>query len=77
MHLIVAAKYVRDYQIEVEFDNKKKGIIDLKDIINNDKRPIFQELRDKNKFCQIAVKMDTVVWKNGLDLSPEFLYQLL
>ncbi len=71
------AKYAGDYKIEIVFDDKKSGIIDLEKIIFSDKRPIFKELQDKKKFSQIKVALDTVVWKNGLDLAPEFLYKLL
>ena len=74
---VIEAKYIRDYQIEILFNDHIKGIVDLKNIIKNDHRPIFQELKDKKKFSQITVSMDTIVWKNGLDLAPEFLHKLL
>jgi hypothetical protein len=77
MHYVTHAKHVEDFKIEVVFDDKKQGIVDLKETIYNDTRPIFQELRDINKFRQTEVNMDTIVWKNGLDLSPEFLYKML
>jgi hypothetical protein len=74
---VIQAKYIKDYQIEILFDNKAGGIVDLKNIIENDHRPIFQELMDQKKFSRIKVDMDTVVWENGLDLAPEFLHELL
>jgi hypothetical protein len=77
IHYVIKAKYVKDYKIEITFEDKKTGIVDLKETIFNDKRPIFQELKDKNKFSQIKVAMDSIVWQNGLDLSPEFLYKMI
>lgn len=77
MHYITKAKYIKDYKIEITFEDNKTGIVDLEKIILNDTRPIFQELKDKNKFSQIKVAMDTITWKNGLDLAPEFLYKML
>lgn len=77
MHYVTQAKYISDYKIEVVFEDKKSGIIDLEKIIFSDKRAIFKELQDKKKFSQIKVDLDTVTWKNGLDLAPEFLYKLL
>jgi hypothetical protein len=74
---VIEAKYIKDYQIEVSFNDNLKGIVDLRNIIENDHRAIFQELRNKSKFSQIKVDMDTVVWENGLDLAPEFLHELL
>ena len=74
---ITKAIYCQDYKIDLRFNNGKGGIIDLRDTILQDKRPIFQELRDFERFKQFKVDMDTVVWENGLDLAPEFLYALL
>ena len=77
IHYVIKAKYVKDYKIEITFEDKKTGIVDLKETIFNDKRPIFQELKDKNKFSQIKVAMDSIAWQNGLDLSLEFLYKMI
>ena len=77
MHYVTEAKYISDYKIEVMFEDNKRGVIDLESTIKNDSRLIFQELQDKQKFSQIRVDMDTVVWTNGLDLAPEFLRDLL
>lgn len=77
MHQVTSAKYIADYKIEVTFSDNKNGILDLRDVILKDHRPIFQELKDKTKFSQIRVDMDTIIWKNGLDLAPEFLYKML
>ena len=74
---IVKAKYVEDYKIHVRFNNDESGIIDLKETICRDKRPIFKELIDTNKFRQFKVDFDTIVWENGLDLAPEYLYDFL
>ena len=71
------AEYIEDYKIQVTFSNGDGGIIDLKEVIHNDKRPVFRELIDTNRFRQFKVEHDTIVWKNGLDLAPEFLYSVL
>ena len=42
-----------------------------------DHRKIFQELKDLNKFKKFKIEFDTLSWENGLDLAPEFLYDLL
>ncbi len=77
MHYVTCAKHIEDFKIEVTFEDNKSGIIDLEKIIHSDARPIFQQLRDINKFREMRVDMDTIVWKNGLDLAPEFLYKML
>ena len=74
---IKEAEYIEDYKIHVTFNTDESGIIDLKEVIFNDKRPVFRELVDNTKFRQFEVDFDTIVWKNGLDLAPEFLYDFL
>jgi len=74
---IKEAKYVEDYKIHVTFNNGESGVIDLKEVIYNDKRSLFRELVDIMKFRQFEVDFDTIVWGNGLDLAPEFLYDFL
>ena len=74
---IKEADYIEDYKIHVTFNNGDSGIIDLKEVICNDKRPVFRELIDIAEFRQFKVNFDTIVWKNGLDLAPEFLHNFL
>ena len=74
MVYVVEAKYIQDYKIQVRFNDQKEGIVDLKEIITQDPRAVFHELTDLNLFKNFRVDMDTVVWENGLDLAPEFLY---
>lgn len=70
---VIEARYVSDYKIHIVFSDKTEGIVDLQDIIQ-DHRPLFKELADIKKFKKFKVDLDTVVWENGLDLAPEFLY---
>jgi hypothetical protein len=77
MNYVIDASYVKDYQIHLVFNDKKSGIIDLQKIIQSDHRPIFKELINLEKFKKFKVDMDTIVWRNGLDLAPEFLHDLL
>ena len=74
---IIKAEYVAYYKIRVTFNNDESGVIDLEEAICHDKRPIFAELIDTNKFRQFKVDFDTIVWENGLDLAPEYLYDFL
>jgi hypothetical protein len=76
MERVIKAKYIKDYIIELTFGNKTKAMVNLRDVICNDHRVIFQELTNKAKFKKFKVAMNTVVWDNGLDLAPEFLYNL-
>ena len=71
---VTDAKALPDFCLWLRFSDNTEGEIDLKDFIASDERPIVAALRDQTAFSAIRVEMDTVVWANGFDLAPEFLY---
>ena len=70
---VVDATYVDGYRIEVSFNDGRKGVADLSEALHG---PAFESLRDEAQFRQFAVdrELDTLVWANGADLAPEYLY---
>jgi len=73
---VKSAKYYQGHQVDVEFNNGCRYLIDLKDHIFNDHRKIFYPLRDKNFFKDFSLKYNTLCWKNEADFAPEFLLSL-
>ena len=71
---VTDAKALPDYRLWVRFSDNTEGEVDLKDFIAADARPIVAALGNQSAFSAIRVEMDTVVWANGFDLAPEFLY---
>lgn len=70
---IVNANYQDDYKILLQFNDKKEGVVDLKDFILNGKIKPFKELQDIEKFKSFQVNY-TLKWHDDLDLAPEYLY---
>ena len=70
---VINAKYINDYRVEVSFSDGKIGTVDLKDSLQG---PIFTPLKDKSVFSQLRMdqELDTIVWPNGADFAPEYLY---
>ena len=70
---VVKAKYVDGYRIEVSFNDGRTGIADLKDALHG---PVFESLKDESNFKRFVVdeELDTLVWENGADLAPEYIY---
>ncbi|MBL0702084.1 MAG: DUF2442 domain-containing protein [Desulfosarcina sp.] len=70
---VVNAKYLENYKIEVSFNNGRKGVADLSDAL---KGSVFGPLRNKLKFSSFTVdeELETIVWPNGADLAPEYIY---
>ena len=73
---VVAAQYVSGYVIRLKFRDGTAGEIDLAAELNG---PVFESLRDVETFKRFTVhpEFHTLVWPNGADLAPEFLYQNL
>jgi len=71
---VTTAKYAGGHRVLVEFNDGRAGIVDLREAILNDPRAIFRPLRNPDYFKRFKVDMDTLVWDNGADFAPEFLY---
>jgi hypothetical protein len=67
------ARYVRDYVIWLRFNDGAEGEIDLSNELEGE---VFGPLKDIEVFRAFRVDPDleTIVWDNGADLAPEFLY---
>ena len=74
--IIDAEKANGTYEILIKFNDGKNTIVDLKNTIENDHRPIIRDLLDVNIFNSFTVAHDTVCWKNGVDFAPEYLYKI-
>lgn len=73
LEVVTAVQVVRPYILDVTFADGLHGRVDVEPVLHG---PIFEPLRDHRLFAQAAVDsvVGTVVWPNGADLSPEFLY---
>ena len=67
------AKYLHDYVLWLRFNDGAEGVVDLKDDLYGE---VFEPLKDIERFKSFKVDPDleTIVWDNGADLAPEFLY---
>ena len=72
---ITAANYLKDFKVSVTFNSGESYIIDLKDELTGE---IFAPLKDLQIFSAVKFEpeLDTIVWGNGADFAPEFLYEL-
>jgi len=72
--IVVEVKVIRPYIIEVAFEDGTRRRLDLEAELWGE---MFEPLRDPELFAQAKVdpELETVVWPNGADLAPEFLYE--
>ena len=76
MLAIQKAEYIRDYKIQLAFNNGETGIANLKQTLKKDSRTLFIELQNIDNFQRFSLQHDTIAWPNGLDLAPEYLFYL-
>ncbi len=75
MRYITDAKYVSGFCFEIEFNDGISKKVNLKNYLDGE---IFQPLRNIEYFKtgKFNAELDTLVWENGADFSPEFLYEI-
>ena len=73
---VIEAKYVRNYVIHIRFSDGAEGDIDLTKELEGE---IFEPLKNISFFKRFRVdpELHTIVWPNGADFAPEFLYEKL
>lgn len=71
---VTAVRHLREYVLWLRFNDGREGEVDLRDELDG---PVFEPLRDLTLFEQVSVhpELRTIVWPNGADFAPEFLYQ--
>lgn len=67
---VTNAKYIRDYQIWLSFNDGTEGTVDLGLELYGE---VFAPLKDKEFFRSFYLDGHTISWSNGADFAPEFL----
>jgi hypothetical protein len=75
MHFVRDVAYVSGYKLLLSFEDGSVRLVDLQGELEGE---IFEPLKDINYFKHVRVNpdLDTIVWENGADMSPDFLYAL-
>jgi len=68
---VVAATYLGEFRVFLQFHDGVEGVVDLRDEIWG---TVFEPLRDPDYFAAFVVD-STLIWPNGADFAPEFLYE--
>ena len=71
-----SVEYLGDYRLFLSFNNGESGEADLSGRLHGE---VFEPLRDKTWFATAYQHpmAHTVAWRNGADLAPEYLLDLV
>jgi hypothetical protein len=75
MHFVRDVKYVGDYKLRLTFEDGSLREVDLSRHLDGE---VFEPLKNLGNFKSVRVNadLDTIVWENGADMSPDFLYEI-
>ncbi|MFH0802549.1 MAG: DUF2442 domain-containing protein [bacterium] len=75
MHWITEATYIEGYKLKIKFENNEYKVVDLHPHLEG---KIFESLKDLSYFKTVTLNedIDTIVWPNNADFSPDFLYEI-
>ncbi|MCX7001378.1 MAG: DUF2442 domain-containing protein [Candidatus Sumerlaeota bacterium] len=75
MHYVIDASYLGGYKLRIRFEDEEERVVDLSKHLDG---PVFDPLKNLTFFKQFAVNhdIDTIIWPNGADFSPDFLYEV-
>lgn len=71
MKKVVSAQANDDFTLDLQFNDGKFKRFDIKPYLEY---PVFQELKNLEKFKNFKIVFGTVQWENGQDMSPETFY---
>lgn len=67
----IDVKPLKNYMLEVLFNNGEKNIFDVKPYL---KFEPFRELENENEFRKVKIGGLSIEWENGADICPDELY---
>lgn len=75
MHFVKNVRYVSEYKLLLTFEDGVVKLVDMEPHIDGE---IFEPLKNIDYFKAVRVNpdIDTIVWENGADVSPSFLYEI-
>jgi len=75
MHFVKGVEYVSGYKLLLMFEDGSIRMADLEAHLDGE---IFEPLKEIDYFraASVNTELDTIVWDNGADMSPDFLYEI-
>ncbi len=69
---LMEARHIRGFELWLTYSDGVAGVLDLSRELDGE---VFEPLKDPAVFQQFRIdpELNTLVWPNGADFSPEFL----
>ena len=75
MRWIKDLNYIGNYRLKLKFENNEVKEVDLKNYLDG---AVFEPLKNIDFFKKVSLNsdIDTIIWPNNADYSPDFLYEI-
>ena len=70
------ADYLGEHRLRVAFNDGREGVADLRSMIFDEPRTVFEPLKDLSAFRQFFIEHGALCWPGELDVAPEYIYYL-
>lgn len=72
--VVVEAKALPGFRIQVRFVDGLSGTVDMSGLVNSRNAGVFTQLSDPEKFKQVFVDSGAVAWPGEIDLAPDAMH---
>lgn len=71
---ILDCRTLGEFRLELGFSNGERGIFDARVLLSRD-GPLLEPLRSQAYFDRVFLDAGALCWPNGLELSPQRVYE--
>jgi hypothetical protein len=75
LHTIKKVEWLEEYKLKLHFNDKSVKMVDLAAMLKKAKN-MFLPLVNIDYFKKVECDGTTICWPNGVDLCPDFLFQM-
>jgi hypothetical protein len=72
---ILHATLIKPYGIQLDFSDETRGVWSAETLLKERKGTLLEPLRDTEYFQHFFIDAGALCWPNGLEFSPERLYE--
>ncbi|HLG12929.1 MAG TPA: DUF2442 domain-containing protein [Blastocatellia bacterium] len=69
-------EHLGEYRLRVVFNDGREGVADLRQMVFDEPRMVFDPLKDLSVFRQFVIQHGALCWAGELDVAPEYIYFL-
>lgn len=70
-------KPMTNYELEVEFNDGTRGIVEMVKLIMSDKAGVFAALKDQDLFNKAHLEYGVLTWPGEIDLAPDAMHDAI